>query len=102
MDKITAKIGEGAPGPGRPKGAVNRTTAVLKEAILKAAELTGRDGEGEEGLIGYCRKLAVDEPKAFASLLGRVLPLQVSGDPENPVQVINTIERRIVRSNPSD
>lgn len=66
-------------GRGRKKGEVNKTTRVLKEAILLAAQETGQDGKGKGGLTGYCRFLAAKEPKAFATLLGRVLPLQVEG-----------------------
>jgi hypothetical protein len=72
-------------GKGRPKGSLNKTTATLKEAILKAAELSGRDGKGKDGLVGYLRRVADDEPKAFAGLLGRVLPLQVTGENGGPM-----------------
>ena len=41
-----------------------------------AAELEGRDGEGEDGLIGFLRRLANEDIRAYASLLGRVMPLQ--------------------------
>lgn len=102
MVKQTPKIGEGAPGPGRPKGVPNKTTTALKEAILRAAELAGADMKGKDGLIGYCQFLAVNEPKSFTTLLGRVLPLQVAGDPDNPVRFIGKIERVIVRPEPSD
>ncbi len=78
---------ENAPKPGRPKGSPNKTTALLKEAIIKAAEATGRDAKGAEGLTGYCRFLAENEPKAFAALLGKVLPMQVTGEGGGPVQV---------------
>lgn len=65
--------------PGRPKGSPNRTTAVLKEAILLAAEQVGEDGEGEGGTVGYLKKVAREDVKAFSGLLGKVLPLQVTG-----------------------
>jgi hypothetical protein len=52
---------------------------LLKEAILKAAEATGEDGKGKGKLTGYCKYLAISEPKAFAQLLGKVLPMQVTG-----------------------
>lgn len=73
--------GENSPprSPGRPKGSPNRTTALLKDAIIKAAESVGEDKAGKGKLIGYCKFLAKDEPKAFAQLLGKVLPLQVGG-----------------------
>lgn len=75
------KVGEnrGNAGQGRPRGSLNRTTSALKEAILTAAALTGHDGNGKDGLEGYLRHLAEDEPRAYAGLLGKVLPLEVRG-----------------------
>jgi hypothetical protein len=83
-------------GPGRPKGSPNKTTALLKEAIIKAAEQVGSDGSGKGSLVGYCVFLAKSEPKAFASLLGRVLPLQLTG-PDGEDGEPTAIEMRIVR-----
>ncbi len=60
-----------AAGKGRTLGTPNKTTAVLKEAILIAAELTGRDEEGKDGLIGYLQKVADEDVKAFCGLLGK-------------------------------
>lgn len=77
----------GKRGPGRPKGAPNKTTALLKDAIVKAAEAVGEDGRGKDNLVGYCKKLAKEEPKAFASLLGRVLPMQVTGEGDGPLKI---------------
>lgn len=61
--------------PGRPKGSPNKTTALLKDAILKAAEQAG----GGEGLVGYLEHQAKLNPGPFMSLLGKVLPMQVTG-----------------------
>jgi hypothetical protein len=83
-------------GKGRKRGVPNKTTALLKDAILKAAEATGEDREGKDGLVGYCTYLAKDEPKAFTQLLGRVLPIQVQGDKENPLHAV--IEWRAVKA----
>jgi hypothetical protein len=60
---------------GRVAGTPNKTTALLKDAILKAAEMAG----GEEGLVGYLETQATESPTAFLSLLGKVLPLQIKG-----------------------
>lgn len=73
--------------PGRPKGAPNRTTAVLKDAILLAAEQVGENGNGEDGLTGYLRMVAKSDVKAFAGLIGKVLPMQVTGEGGGPVAV---------------
>jgi hypothetical protein len=58
---------------GRPKGAQNKTTTALKDAILVAGEQAG----GEAGLVGYLRNMATTNPSAFLSLLGKVLPMTV-------------------------
>lgn len=76
--KFTAK--PPAAGRGRAKGTPNKTTALLKDAIIKAAEAAGADKQGKDGLVGYCTFLATEEPKAFAALLGKVLPLQIAGE----------------------
>jgi len=77
-----------AAGKGRVKGTPNKTTALLKDAIIRAAEAAGEDKSGKDGLIGYCTFLAKEEPKAFAQLLGKVLPMQVTGEDGGAVQVV--------------
>ena len=68
---------------GRKKGTLNKTTAVLKEAILIAAEAAG----GKDGLVGYLKKQAIVSPASFLALLGKVLPLQVTGADGGPIKV---------------
>lgn len=75
------------PKGGSRKGKPNKTTALLKEAILLAAENVGQDGKGKDGLTGYLMTLAKSQPKAFAGLLGRVLPLQLTGEGGAPIPV---------------
>lgn len=76
--KNTGKFGKG--NPGKPKGAVNKTTATLKEAILAAGAQSGQDTKGKGGLQGYLKRVADEDVKAFSGLLGKVLPLQVTGE----------------------
>ena len=45
---------------GRPPGSSNKVPTILKEAIIKAAELAG----GEEGLTGYLQAQANANPSA--------------------------------------
>lgn len=84
------KVGLDRSKTGRKKGTPNKTTALLKDAILKAAEKAG-DGD----LVEYLTRQANLNPGPFMALLGKVLPMQIAGDPENPI--IHAIERRIVR-----
>ena len=81
-----------AAGNGRPKGALNKTTALLKDAILKAATDAG-DGD----MAAYLTTQAIENPGPFMTLLGKVLPTQVAGDPDNPVRMVHRLERVIVR-----
>ncbi len=78
----------GNAGKGRPKGSANKTTTALKEALLEAANAAG----GPDGMVGYLTRQATDNPTAFMSLLGKVLPLQVGGDPNNPLTHVTRIE----------
>jgi hypothetical protein len=75
---------------GRTKGTPNKTTALLKDAILEAGSQAHPDG-----LTGYLRTQANDNPAAFMTLLGKVLPMQVSGDADNPL-TLAIIKRTIV------
>jgi hypothetical protein len=93
--KKTGKIGEGKAGPGRPKGLPNKTTAIIKDAIIQAAT-----NAGGGDMVEYLTQQARMNPGPFLSLLGKVLPMQIAGDPDNPI--IHRIERRIVRPNASD
>lgn len=83
-------------GPGRPKGSKNKTTALLKDAILQAADQAG----GKDGLIGYLQVQAKANPGPFMALLGKVLPTQVTGEGGGPIETRWTVE--IVSAKPSD
>ena len=67
-------------GAGRKKGVPNKFTADLKAMIIGALE----DAGGREYLVAR----AADNPAAFLTLVGKVLPLQLAGDPYHPVQFV--------------
>lgn len=79
------RVGDGTPGPGRPKGLPNKTTTILKDAILRAAEQAGNK-LGSEGMVSYLETQAVENPGPFMSLLGKVLPMQVTGLEGGPLK----------------
>jgi hypothetical protein len=65
------RVGDGTPGPGRPKGVPNKTTTAIKDMIL-----TALDGADPEGAVAYLKKQAQENPTAFLTLVGKVIPLQ--------------------------
>lgn len=83
------KVGLDRSKTGRSKGTPNKTTALLKDAILKAAELAGNrvDYDGNGGLVAYLETQAIQNPGPFLALLGKVLPMQVKAEVEHGGQV---------------
>lgn len=56
----------------RPKGSLNQKSIALKTMILNALERVG----GEE----YLQKQAYENPAAFMTLIGKVIPLDIKGN----------------------
>lgn len=65
------------PGSGRQKGVPNKINADLKSMILGA--LSAKGGQT------YLEQQATANPTAFLTLVGKVLPMTIANDPENPV-----------------
>ena len=93
-NKKTLNIGKGTPGPGRPKGASNKTTRTAKEAIALAAERLG----GVDRLVNWCKEDPANEKAFWSSVYPKLLPLQVSNEGEDAFRV-DMITRRVVDTN---
>ena len=80
-------------GKGRVKGVPNKTTALLKDAILRAAEAAGGDATDTSpgGMIAYLTQQAKANPGPFMALLGKVLPMQVTGAEGGALEISVTI-----------
>lgn len=72
----------GNAGKGRPKGSSNKTTAQLKDMILKALD--------DKGGAKYLARQADENPAAFMTLLGKVLPMTVTGPGDNGEHTVIT------------
>ena len=66
-----AKNPGGNAGKGRPKGVSNKLTADIKEMIVGALS----DAGGQ----AYLARQAEENPGAFMTLVGKVLPMQLTG-----------------------
>lgn len=62
---------------GRKKGTPNKTTTLLKDAIIEASVRLGRDGKGKDGTVGYLMWLARIEPAVYGRMLEKILPMQL-------------------------
>lgn len=74
------------PKGGSRKGIPNKVTGEVKSMILQAL-----DGAGG---VEYLMKRANDPrtASAFLSLVGKVLPMQISGDSDNPLALSVTVK----------
>lgn len=75
-----------AAGKGRVAGTPNKATKALKDMILGALDAAG----GQD----YLARQAVENPGPFMTLIGKVLPTQVTGPGDGPVQVLSLEARQ--------
>ena len=92
-------------GSGRKKGTPNKTSKLMKESIILAAERSGQamveklygksqdeadqrfvEQAKKDGMTAYLQIMAEAQPTAFMSLMGKVLPMQVNAEVEGEVQ----------------
>ena len=86
MSKKGVKVGGGS-----RKGIPNKATALLKDMILQALD--------ESGGVSYLRKQAQETPAGFMTLLGKVLPTQVTGADGGPLEV-KQVNVNVIDPNP--
>jgi hypothetical protein len=87
--KNTGQFGKG--NPGKPKGALSKTTKTAKEAIAAAADALG----GSDRLVSWVREDPANERVFWGTIYPKLLPLQVSSDSDSPLEV-RVIQRVIV------
>ena len=68
--KSTGQFGLG--NPGKPKGAKNKETALIRDMIAAALSQVGG--------VEYLATVALSHPGPFLGLVGKVLPIQLTGE----------------------
>lgn len=78
-------------GKGRPKGSLNKVNADVKAMVLEALHHAGG--------VEYLFMQAYDNPRAFVTLVGRVLPLTINAtvDVNDRVEAMRQAEERAER-----
>lgn len=80
-DKESKKsIGKGGKreGAGRPKGSLDKGNALIREMACQALNQVGG--------VDYLARVAETHPGPFLSLLGKILPVQLTGEGGGPIQ----------------
>ena len=75
-------------GPGRPKGVQNKLTKSIKEAIEAAFQGVG----GHE----YLMRQAEENPQAFMTLLGKIIPNQIQADVTSGGKSIADVQTAVI------
>lgn len=74
--KNTGQFAKG--NPGKPKGAKNKDAALIRDMIAQALTQVGG--------VDYLAAKAETHPQAFMALIGKVMPVQVTGEDGGAVQ----------------
>lgn len=72
-------------GPGRPKGAANKITKDIRAAISQAFDKAGG--------VDYLVTQAKQNPQAFLTLIGKIVPAEVRAQVEANLTVITGVPR---------
>jgi len=88
VDNLTNK------GKGRPKGSLNKTTRAAKELIQDVAEGLG----GAERMLSWAQEDPANERAFWTGIYPKLLPVQLQGDKDNPLQAAVDVTVRLVKS----
>jgi hypothetical protein len=71
--------GGSRPGAGRPAGSIDKGNALIREMACEALSQVGG--------VDYLARVAESHPGPFLSLLGKILPVQLTGDGGGPISI---------------
>lgn len=64
---------------GRKVGTKNKNTTAVKDMVVQALS--------DAGGVAYLKKIALENPSAFLTLVGKVIPLQLTGEDGGPINL---------------
>lgn len=71
--------------PGKPKGAVSKTTRLVKDVVAEVFNELQDDPKVK------LKAWAKENPTEFYKLSSKLIPIQLGNDPDNPINNTNTI-----------
>ncbi len=72
---------------GKPKGAVNRVTRTIREAVLEAVKPGNCHPEGLTGWLIDRANGGIEDRKIFAGIVSRVIPVEITGEGGGAIKV---------------
>lgn len=81
-------------GGGRAKGQLNKLTVTVKKTLEQVAEELG----GVARIVEWVREDPENEKVFWSSMYTKLLPLQVIGDKDNPLEVLSRIEIVLIKA----
>ena len=75
------KQGKSGNPKGKPKGSKNKITLEVKQMIIQALN--------NKGGVKYLEEQADKSPTAFLALVGKILPLQLTGENGEGIKIIS-------------
>jgi len=88
VEKSSVKRKPPAAGKGRQKGVPNKITKSVREAIEAAFDKVG----GAE----YLERQAKENPQAFMTLLGKIIPTQIQADVTSKGKSIADVQQAVI------
>lgn len=79
---------------GRQKGTPNKFTRAAKDTISEVAERLG----GPDRMLEWVQEDGANERVFWGTIYPKLLPLQVSGDPDNPMQITHKIAFEVIKT----
>jgi hypothetical protein len=95
MDEPKVGVNRGNAGKGRQKGVPNKTTAIMKDAITAVYSDLQASVENADNANAHFLQWAKDNATEFYKLASKLIPVQLSGDPDHPL--VHEIRRTVVR-----
>lgn len=80
--KNSGQFGKG--NPGKPKGAVTKSAALIRDMVSQALDKAGG--------VDYLVSVAKTNPGSFLGLVGKVLPVQLQNADDQPFRTLTRIE----------
>lgn len=78
------RFGQG--NPGKPKGAVNKTTKLVKEVFAEVFEKMQTDPD--VNLLSWGK----ENPTEFYKIASKLIPIQIGQDPDNPLPQVTIFQ----------